>query len=299
MNNDPSQMHERLGYWLFGEMGVPSPRSVHAKLIINNEFVGLFALTEQVDSRFVKYNFDDNDGNLYKEVWPLSTDEIPYPDQDYINALKTNENQNPSINLIKQFGLDIAETDSNTAQNIVEQYMDIDKIISYIVVDRTIRHDDGPFHWYCNFNDCSNHNYYWYEEPNNQKLHLIPWDLNNAFENIINNANPITPIADEWGESSNDCLPFQHLASRQWSAHCDKITATWAMYTDEFDEKKQELIDGPLSIAEADKMLDQWHNQLLNATQEAEAFHDDAISIGQWEAGIGELKKQLEYARNK
>ncbi|MBT6372825.1 MAG: hypothetical protein HOJ86_09165, partial [Acidimicrobiaceae bacterium] len=30
MNLDPSQMHERLGYWLFREMGVPAPRSVHA-----------------------------------------------------------------------------------------------------------------------------------------------------------------------------------------------------------------------------------------------------------------------------
>ncbi|GIS57111.1 MAG: hypothetical protein CM1200mP1_10490 [Candidatus Neomarinimicrobiota bacterium] len=33
-NNDPSQMHERLGYWFFRSMGVPAPRSVHAKLII-------------------------------------------------------------------------------------------------------------------------------------------------------------------------------------------------------------------------------------------------------------------------
>ena len=34
-NLDPSQMHERLGYWLFREMGVVAPRSVHACLVIN------------------------------------------------------------------------------------------------------------------------------------------------------------------------------------------------------------------------------------------------------------------------
>ncbi|MEZ7971649.1 MAG: CotH kinase family protein, partial [Cyclobacteriaceae bacterium] len=35
MNNDDSQMHERVGYWLFRQMGVPAPRAVHARLNIN------------------------------------------------------------------------------------------------------------------------------------------------------------------------------------------------------------------------------------------------------------------------
>ena len=52
-NNDPSQMHERLGYWFFRSMGVLAPRSVHAKLIINGKYSGLYALTEQIDENFV------------------------------------------------------------------------------------------------------------------------------------------------------------------------------------------------------------------------------------------------------
>ena len=35
MNNDPSQMRERLGYYLFGAMGVPTPRAVHALSLIH------------------------------------------------------------------------------------------------------------------------------------------------------------------------------------------------------------------------------------------------------------------------
>ncbi len=62
---------------------------------------------------------------------------------------------------------------------------------------RAIRHDDGFLHWYCSEDGCASHNFYWYEEPNNKKVNLIPWDLDNAFENIIKNANPVTPIADE------------------------------------------------------------------------------------------------------
>ena len=34
MNLDNSQMHDRLGYWLFRKMGVPAPRCIHTKLYI-------------------------------------------------------------------------------------------------------------------------------------------------------------------------------------------------------------------------------------------------------------------------
>lgn len=298
MNLDPSQMHERLGYWLFREMGIPSPRAVHAKLIVNNTFVGLFSLTEQIDNRFVKYNYNDQDGNLYKEIWPLNMAGVPYHDTEYLSALKTNENNNPSIALIKNFGVNLSQGTTEEGRAIVEQYMDLDKIITYAAVDRVIRHDDGPFHWYCNGNDCSNHNYYWYEEPTKQKLHLIPWDLDNAFDNIISNANPITPIADEWGMTSNDCRPFQHLGARQWSAACDKLTAIWASYDELYLQKKQALIKGPLSQEIVNQQLDKWSDQIQAATLEAQEKYGDAVTINQWEEALMNLKDQLEFARN-
>lgn len=64
-NLDPTQMHDRLGYWLFRQMGVHAPRSVHARLIVNGEYVGLFSLVEQIDRRFTRENFDDGTGNLH------------------------------------------------------------------------------------------------------------------------------------------------------------------------------------------------------------------------------------------
>jgi len=297
-NQDPSQMRERLGYWLFREMGIPAPRSVHAKLVINGQYRGLFALTEQVDKRFIKENFDDDKGNLYKEVWPLRRSGTPHSDGTYISALKTNNDVNPRVGLIKEFGQRLADTELPETRKLVEQYMDINKIMTYIAVDRTIRHDDGPFHWYCGSEGCYNHNYYWYEEPTRLRLHLIPWDMNDAFENIIDHSNPITPIKDNWGEYSNDCHSFQYRYARQWSAQCDKLTATWASYTDEYEQKKLGFINGPLSKARVNPMLDKWHEQIKDATMDAKNLHDDAPSIRRWEAAIEELREQLEYARS-
>ena len=54
MNLDTSLMRDRLGYLLFAEAGVAAPRSTHARVVINGEFVGLFALVEQIDGRFTR-----------------------------------------------------------------------------------------------------------------------------------------------------------------------------------------------------------------------------------------------------
>jgi hypothetical protein len=65
--NDPSQMREALAWQLFGQVGIPAARHTYAKLGINERYLGLFSLIEQVDGRFLKDNFGKNDqGNLYK-----------------------------------------------------------------------------------------------------------------------------------------------------------------------------------------------------------------------------------------
>ena len=90
-NNDPSQMRERLGYWLFRSMGVPAPRSVHAQLKINGTYFGLYALTEQIDGNFARHNFDESNGNLYKEVWPITQKGEPQDSKVLLKGLKTNK----------------------------------------------------------------------------------------------------------------------------------------------------------------------------------------------------------------
>ena len=298
-NNDKSQMRDRLAYWLFREMGVPAPRSIHARLLINGTYVGLFALVEQIDGRFTRYNYNDGKGNLYKEIWPLTPDGAPFPAQTYLNNLKTNEDENPSVDLIQTFAQEVAAANDNNIKTVIEKWMDVNEIISYAVVDRTIRVDDGAFHWYCD-GGCSNHNYFWYEEPNNNKLHLIPWDMDNTFENIIFNANPVTPIADDWGEISSDCDPFPHglFGITQRSAACDKLTGGWVKFEDEFDQLKTQFVNGPLSEVQVNALLDKWTEQIRAATLEADQNHSDAVTISQWENSIATLRSQLEFARN-
>jgi len=222
---------------------------------------------------------------------------------DFFNARITpvrNKDENPNAQIMKSFANEIADADNeNDLKNIIINRMDLNEIISYAVVDRTIRHDDGPFHWYCDGDICTNHNYFWYEDPSTEKLHLIPWDLDNAFENIIYNANPVTPVKDEWGETSSNCEPFSYgvFFIQQRSAGCDKLTGGWASFEDEYDQLKTQFIEGPFSIEKADAKLDEWKSQIQQATLEANENHSDAISISTWENAIDQLKLRLQHAR--
>ena len=291
-NNDPSQMHERLGYWFFRSMGVPAPRSVHAKLIINGKYSGLYALTEQIDKNFVRFNFKETNGNLYKEVWPINHKGEPQKYRKLLGGLKSNEENNPDLSLIKTFGELIADSDSIESRKIVSDYMNINQIISYAVVDRAIRNDDGVFHWYEFGQGPFSHNYYWYEEPIKEKLHLIPWDLDNAFDNLTSE-NPVTFIPDRWGEVSNDCksFPYGEWGFWQRSASCDKIIKVWTTYKKEYAELQKKF--GSSYIDEANNLIDKWSLQIQDATLEASKMHNDALPVRKWERNLDILKAQV------
>ena len=306
-NLDPTKMHERLGYWLFREMGVPAPRPVHARLIINGEYNGIFALTEQIDGRFTRENFNDGTGNLYKEIWPITNNGIPMPDRPLQESLKTNEAEDPTFGIIQAFAQAVINANNETRQDVMRQWMDIDQALSYMVVDRAIANDDGVLHFYCGGNDaiefgggCNSHNFYWYEDPSAEVMHLIPWDLDNAFDNITGPANPVTPIKDKWGEKTNDCKPFVYggWGLTQRSATCDPIIGNLTTFEDEYQQLKEEFFAGPFSKDTVEGLLNTWAGQIKDAVQEADEAHNDQPSMGEWLRAIEKLKRDLEYARN-
>ena len=279
-NYDKSQLRERLAYWLFAEMGVPSPRSVHARLIINKKYSGFYGLTEEIDNRFAEYFYKEGKGNIYKEVWPVKPDGELQTDNAFIAALKTNEEEK-NINLIKEFGQAIASSNPSNSKEVVRKYMKINEIMSYIVVDRAIRHDDGPFHWYCadqTVGSCVNHNYYWFEDKKNKKMHLIPWDMDGAFEQVILTSNPYTGMGDKLGDISNSCLPFTFGADRkQRSAACEKLTASWLSFGQEYTTIKNDFQSNFVANNKILSQLDIWAKQIEPFIIEADKIHNKGI----------------------
>lgn len=295
MNHDKSQMRDRLGYSIFREMGVPAPRSVHARLVINGQYQGLYAFIEQIDEQFTQQNYKEGHGNLYKEVWPLNSGGAPHSDEVYIEGLKTNTQVN-DVSITKSFAeaMAAAQTDEEI-KSVVANMMDIQSALDYVATDRAIDNDDGAFHWYCRGPFCGPHNFYWYERPISKQAMVIPWDLDHS----LFSQNPVTPVADEFGETRADCNPFEYgpMKLTQRSATCDKLIYGWSLYQDEYHIALRKLLEGPYSEDAINRKLDAWSAQIAAATQEAANNHDDAVSIEEWQKDINYLKTKTNEMR--
>lgn len=298
-NLDPTLMHERLGYWLFREMGVPAPRSTHARVMINGEYVGVFGLTEEIDGRFTRENFDDGSGNLYKEVWPFDATGNPHSDAYLLAGLETNEDDNPTAAIMTGFANELASASPENALEVIAQWVDVETLLRTFVVDRAIQNNDGPLHWYC-FGPCAPHNFYWYEEPTLQQVTLIPWDLDNAFDNLVGGrTGAVTAIADQLGDTSNNCQPFPFggLNLMQRSAGCDPLIGPVAALDADYDRIRQELLAGPLSQERLAEQLATWSAQIEASVAESAQEHDDAPSVAEWKTAIDQLESALNATR--
>src|SRR5712692_2324389 len=63
---EASGMHERISMLFFRRMGLPAPREAHTKLFINNAYAGLYTIVEAVDKTFLRKNFNEDNGMLFK-----------------------------------------------------------------------------------------------------------------------------------------------------------------------------------------------------------------------------------------
>lgn len=64
--SDPTFIRETIGYELFEQMDLPTPRRAFADVWVNDIHLGLYTIVEQVDKTFLRGNFTNPEGNLYK-----------------------------------------------------------------------------------------------------------------------------------------------------------------------------------------------------------------------------------------
>jgi hypothetical protein len=201
------------------------------------------------------------------------------------------------------FTAQLAAASPDETIDVIASWIDIDEMLRTFVVDRAIKNDDGALHWYC-FPDCEPHNFYWYEDPTALRVHLIPWDLDNSFENLLPTAagrptSGVTEIGDGWGEVTDGCEPFMFgtLNLLQRSAACDPIIGPLSALTEEYDAIRAELLAGPFSVERIDEQLVAWAAQIEDSVVEAAEAHDDAPSNDVWHSALELFVTSLDDSR--
>ena len=253
MTLDDSQLHERIAYRVYREMGVVAPRAVHARLVINGEDWGLFSLVEEVDGRFTKNHFAAGNGNLYKEAWPSNADESILQE-----ALETNEDI-ADHSAFRQFQADLLAATPEQLPNVVATYLNVDDVFAYLAVDRSIVNWDGLSAFYCIEGFCENHNYYWYQDESTPTFALIPWDLDNTFETVT----PLDGIPGSLEVPADCTMRYSAFAKEVMPSGCDPLLQGFARtdrsrYTAQLDR----LLSGPFAEGEIEGWIDAWRTQL-------------------------------------
>lgn len=291
MGRDPSMLREQLGYGLFREVGIATPRTTYVRVVVNGELEGLFLGVEQIDGRFTHSRFTEGgDGNLYKEVWPS------VPDESRLRAaLETNEGPDTSVRSMLSFARAI-QLDPKAALD----WLDQDYMQRYIAVDRLILNDDGVFRWYCfaafgvDLGGGWNHNYYWYESPVGNRVWLIPWDLDLSFAGAAR-----VRIDREWRDDSDCACHTAEGAGRaapQRAPACDNLTGEIGRWLTGYDAYVDEVIDGPFAADVVDGKLARWTELIGPAVEEAAGVRS-APSVSEWQQAVAELRAIIDHSR--
>ena len=116
--SDPTLIRERIALELFDQMGLPTPRSTHVDVWVNDIHLGVYTMVECIDTTFLARHFEDADGNLYKPElvaarldWTeadinksLLSPFLPEPPPRHDPILYTNIGGAPLINLLRALG---------------------------------------------------------------------------------------------------------------------------------------------------------------------------------------------------
>jgi len=198
-SHDASHMRERLMWGLMDKVGLLGSRAVGARLSVNGGPFSFYSIVEAVDREYVEERFDDPEGNLYKQVWPIHDTDWPY-----VDALRTNEGQADVTNMLA-FAATITEVDEVNFSQEVGKFTDLSNIARMAAFARATGDDDGVLRFWCTdmFSPCQNHNYYWYDEPGGL-FRLVPWDQDITFFGYKESHE----IAPEWWDKPTDCTPI-------------------------------------------------------------------------------------------
>ena len=294
MMRDPSHMKDRIGYGLFRQAGVPAPRSVHARLIINGADQGLFALVEEIDDEFVEDHFrpiDGGEGNLYKEVWPMHATPEPYR-----AALETNRGATTSVDRMVRFAAALRTATPATFRPLIASWTDLPTLVSYLAVDRLIDHWDGIVGWYCPQGQpaaCRNHNFFWYEETGRDRLWLVPWDLDLTMQV----PSPIRTSygMPDWNAPATDCA-LRRVFLGFWGRPpaCDRFIGLMAeVLWPDYQARTAELLAGPASLAALEAEVAAMET-LLAPEVASDPF---GPGVSAWRAAVTDLRADLRALR--
>lgn len=229
--DDSSFLREKVTADIFRNSGLAVSNTAFYTLYVDHgdgpEYFGLYTLVEEVDNTVIDTQFSSDDGNLYKpEDEGSSFAEGTFNEDGF--EKKTNEDEadwSDIKSLFTALHASTRTTDAATWRAGLEEVLDVDTFLNYLAVNTVVQNWDTY--------GVMEHNYYLYNNPDNNLLTWIPWDNNEALQD------------GKQGGSLN--LDFSDLNSSTWPLI--GLLYQDAIYKAKYDTYVSALMEGPFETS--------------------------------------------------
>lgn len=256
-HNDPSIIRSKLCWDLFNAISIPASRANHVKLFINDEYRGLYINVEHIDDEFVQNHFGNQNGNLFKCLWPAdlvfkgSEQELYKQEHNGRRTydLKTNKIKDDYSDLV--YFIDVL---NNTTQPIFKQELEkvfnVDHFLKWLAINVLV----GSWDDYCYLKN----NYYLYHNTATDKFEFIPYDYDNTYG--------VDWVGGNWG--TRDIYNWGHL----WEAR-PLVTQILSIpeYRNSYTQYLSDYLDNEFAFDTQEPRIDQLKTMITPGV-EADSF---------------------------
>jgi spore coat protein CotH len=177
---DDALIREKLAFAMFERLGMAVPRESFCRLFINNEYQGVYAITEEIDADFAKRVTGETDGTVfeyhYVRDWRMDDlGAIANYKPLFEARTRVLEADSTLYNPIQEMVREINGPDDAVWRQRVEEYIDLNQFMAQTAVEAFIGENDGLL-GYAGMN-----NFYLYRQQGSKRHRVFPWDKDNAF----------------------------------------------------------------------------------------------------------------------
>lgn len=178
-HNDPSVSRSRICWEILRRFDIPGSRANHVDLYINGDYIGVFANVEHYDENWLNTYFDNDQGNLYKCIYPADLNyqgSNPSAYQQPVFGrrpydLRTNEDRDDYRDLAEFVDV-LNNTSIDNLACELEKVLNVESLLKCIAFDVMTGNWDGPHY--------NKNNFYLYQNPATGRFEYIPYDLDNT-----------------------------------------------------------------------------------------------------------------------
>jgi len=195
---DPTYLNELLCSELFLAAGIPTPRTTHARVWLNDRDLGFYVVKEGFDRAFLRRNGLDPKGNLYEGAF--------LQDIDGQSELDSGAGA-PDRSDIRRVVAACREPDPVRRRELLEQAVDIPRFLTFVALEVMTCHWDGY--------SRNRNNYRFYFDPQSGRVQFFPHGMDQMF------GDPGFPILDTPGTLVTQAV----LSIPEWRAqYRDRLT---------------------------------------------------------------------------